>query len=92
MPRNSHRHRNAEVNFRGEKRSDATHVSKTDLDARLCKKSPGTGAVLSFIGHALMGHRNGLIVQGGLTQLTAMPSARPRWTWSIAIPRIDPSC
>ena len=60
--------RNAEVDFRGEKRSNATHASTTDPDARLYKKSPGTGAMLCFIGHALMENRNGLIVQGDLTQ------------------------
>jgi len=68
MPRTTHRHRNAEVDFKGEKRSNATHVSITDPDARLYKKSPGTGAMLCFIGHALMENRNGLIVQGDLTQ------------------------
>jgi transposase len=50
MPRNSRRHRNAEVDFKGEKRSNATHASVTDPDARLYKKSPGTGAVLCFMG------------------------------------------
>ena len=68
MPRNSHRHRNAEVDFRGEKRSNATHVSTTDPDARLYKKSPSTGAMLCFMGHALMENRSGLIVQSDLTQ------------------------
>lgn len=68
MPRNTKAHRNAEVDFKGEKRSNATHASKTDPDARLYKKSPGTGAMLCFIGHALMENRNGLIVQGDLTQ------------------------
>ncbi len=68
MPRNSHRRRNAEVDFKGEKRSNATHVSTTDPDARLYKKSPGTGAMLCFIGHALMENRSGLVVQGDLTQ------------------------
>lgn len=60
--------RNAEVDFRGEKRSNATHASTTDPDARLYKKSSGTGAVLCFIGHALMENRSGLIVQGDLTR------------------------
>lgn len=60
--------RNAEVDFRGEKRSNATHASTTDPDARLYKKSPGTGAMLCFMGHALMENRSGLIVQGDLTQ------------------------
>ena len=68
MPRNTKAHRNAEVDFRGEKRSNATHASTTDPDARLYKKSPGTGAMLCFIGHALMENRNGMIVQGDLTQ------------------------
>jgi transposase len=68
MPRNSRRHRNAEVDFKGEKRSNATHASVTDPDARLYKKSPGTGAVLCFMGHALMENRHGFVVQGDLTQ------------------------
>ena len=68
MPRNTKPHRNAEVDFKGEKRSNATHASTTDPDARLYKKSPGTGAMLCFIGHALMENRNGLIVRGNLTQ------------------------
>ena len=68
MPRPSHRTRNAEVDFRGEKRSNATHASTTDPDARLYRKSPGTGAVLCFMGHALMENRHGLVVQGDLTQ------------------------
>jgi len=51
----------------GEKRSNATHASTTDPDARLYKKSPGTGAMLCFMGHALMENRSGLIAQGDLT-------------------------
>ncbi len=68
MTRPSHQNRNAEVDFRGKKRSNTTHASTTDPDARLYKKSPGTGAMLCFIGHALMENRSGLIVQGDLTQ------------------------
>ena len=68
MPRPDRQSRNAEVDFRGEKRSNATHVSTTDPDARLYKKSPGTGAMLCFIGHALMENRSGLIVQADLTR------------------------
>jgi transposase len=68
MPRPARQNRNAEVDFRGERRSNATHASTTDPEARLYKKSPGTGAMLCFIGHALMENRNGLIVQGDLTQ------------------------
>lgn len=68
MPRTTHQNRNAEVDFRGVKRSNATHASITDPEARLYKKSPGTGAMLCFIGHALMENRSGLIVQGELTR------------------------
>lgn len=68
MTRPSHQNRNAEVDFRGEKRSNTTHASTTDPDARLYKKSPGTGAMLCFIGHALMENRSGMIVQGDLTR------------------------
>ena len=42
--------RNAEVDFRGQKRSNATHASVTDPEARLYKKSAGTGASLCFMG------------------------------------------
>ncbi|MFZ3581702.1 IS5 family transposase [Loktanella sp. DJP18] len=68
MPRPHHRNRNAEVDFKGEKRSNATHASTTDSEARLYKKSPGAGATLCFMGHALMENRHGLVVQGDLTQ------------------------
>lgn len=68
MPHATRRSRNAGVNFKGEKRSNATHASVTDPDARLYKKSPGTGAMLCFMGHALMENRHGLVVQGDLTR------------------------
>jgi transposase len=53
---------NPTVDFRGERRSNETHASTTDPQARLAKKSPGSTAKLSFSGHALMENRNGLIV------------------------------
>lgn len=67
MPDTLRQTRNAEANFRGEKRSNATHASVTDPDARLYKKSPGTAAMLCFMGHTLMENRNGLVVQAELT-------------------------
>lgn len=66
MPYTPGQTRNAEVNFRGEKRSNATHASVTDPDARLYKKAPGAAAMLCFMGHTLMENRNGLIVQAEL--------------------------
>jgi transposase len=53
--------RNPEVDFRGEKRSNATHRSTTDPDARLAKKG-NTAAKLCYVASALMENRNGLIV------------------------------
>jgi transposase len=67
MPQTPRCRRNAEVDFRGTRRSNATHASTTDPDARLYRKSAGTGAVLCFMGHALMENRSGLVVQGDLT-------------------------
>ena len=62
--------RNAEVDFRGEKRTNATHASTTDPDALLYRKSPGTGAKLCFIGHVLMENRNGLVVDAEMTRVS----------------------
>ena len=59
--------RNAEVDFKGEKRSNETHQSTTDPEARLYRKGHGMEARLCFIGHALMENRNGLIVDTCLT-------------------------
>jgi len=50
--------RNAPADFRGEKRSNRTHRSTTDPDARLYRKGPGMEAKLCFIGHGLMGNRH----------------------------------
>lgn len=59
--------RNAEVDFKGQKRSNETHASTTDPEARLYRKGPGIEAKLCFIGHALMENRSALIVDTCLT-------------------------
>ena len=59
--------RNAEVDFHGEKRSNQTHVSVTDPDARLYRKGKGKEAKLCYMGHALMENRHGLVVDADLT-------------------------
>ncbi|MDR3511020.1 MAG: IS5 family transposase [Caulobacteraceae bacterium] len=59
--------RNAEVDFKGQKRSNETHESTTDPEARLYRKGPGMEARLCFIGHTLMENRSGLIVDARLT-------------------------
>jgi transposase len=62
--------RNAPADFRGEKRSNQTHRSTTDPDARLYRKGPGMEARLCFIGHGLMENRSGLIVDARLTRVS----------------------
>ena len=54
-------------NFHGQKRSNETHESTTDPDARLYKKSYGKESHLAYLGHALVENRNGLIVQAMAT-------------------------
>jgi transposase len=79
--------RNAERDFHKEKRSNETHQSTTDPEARLYKKGDGQPARLCYIGHVLMENRNGLAVDGGVTQASgtaereealAMLDRRPR--------------
>jgi transposase len=60
--------RNPEINFHGQKRSNQTHVSSTDEEARLARKGSGREAKLSFAGHLLMENRNGLAVDVLVTQ------------------------
>jgi transposase len=62
--------RNGTRDFRGEKRSNATHASTTDPDARLYRKGDGERARLCYIGHALMENRSGLLVGGVATRAT----------------------
>lgn len=56
--------------FRGEKRSNATHESTTDADARLYKKSRGGESKLAYLGHVLMENRHGLLVKTQVTIAT----------------------
>jgi transposase len=69
--------RNEDVDYRGQKRSNETHGSTTDPDARLSKKSHGGEARLRYMGHVLMENRNGLVVDSRLSisSGTAEPQA-----------------
>lgn len=78
--------RNAERGFHKEKRSNETHQSTSDPQARLYKKADGQPARLCYMGHALMENRHGLAVGGCVTQATgttereaalAMPESKP---------------
>jgi transposase len=59
--------RNAEVAWHGQKRSNDTHASTTDPEARLYRKSHNTAATLCYSAHLLMENRNALIVDAELT-------------------------
>lgn len=62
--------RNGERDFRGERRSNATHASATDPDARLYRKALGPASRLCYMGHLLMENRNGLVVDTETTHAT----------------------
>lgn len=62
--------RNGERNFHKEKRSNETHASTTDPDARLYRKADGRESRLCFMGNVLMENRNGLAVDAALTHAT----------------------
>ncbi len=61
---------NVGTDFRGQRRSNATHQSTTDGEARLYRKGPGMEARLCYIGHGLMENRSGLIVDAKLTRVS----------------------
>ncbi len=60
--------RNPTVSFHKTQRSNKTHHSRTDPEARLYRKSNGTTAKMSYMGHALMENRHGLVVDVELTE------------------------
>jgi len=59
--------RNAEADWKGKRRTNDTHESTTDPDARLFRKSNNTGAILCYQGHVLMENRSGLVVGAVVT-------------------------
>jgi len=61
---------NPTVSWRGERRSNLTHASTTDPQARLARKGHGREAKLSFVAHALMENRHGLLVDVAVTEAT----------------------
>lgn len=60
-------HRRPAATRSGEKRSNETHASTTDPDARLARKSSGQSSIMAHAGHVLMENRNGLVSQVCLT-------------------------
>ena len=64
--------RNLDVDFRGEPRTNDTHQSSTDPEARLARKGAGKEAKLCFAGHVLMDNRTGLVVDVTVTRATGI--------------------
>jgi len=65
---NGYKPRNAEKDFKGQKRSNKTHQSKTDPEARLYRKGPGQEAKLAHLGHLMTDNRNGLVAAATMTE------------------------
>jgi len=61
---------NPTVNFHGERRSNATHASTTDPEAKLIRRGPGREAKLAYQGHVVMENRHGLVVAARVTPAT----------------------
>jgi len=72
---NGFRPRNAEANFHGQRRSNQTHQSRTDPEARLYKKADGQAAKLYHMGHAIAENRHGLVMS--VTVTAAAGDAEP---------------
>jgi transposase len=80
--------RNTMVDFRGETRSNATHESKTDPDARLARKGNGKEAKLSYAGHLMTENRHGLIVDAELTKATGTAEREAALTMISRLPGV----
>src|SRR5260370_24830314 len=79
---------NPSVDFHGERRSNLTHQSTTDPEARLARKGAGKEAKLSYARHVLMENRNGIAGNGCVTQATGQRRAQA----SMAMVATSPGC
>jgi transposase len=77
---------NPTVNFHGEKRSNATHESTTDPEARLARKGGGKEAKLSFAQHALMENRHGLLVDLQITEANGRAERETAYEMLMKLP------
>jgi transposase len=77
---------NPTVNFHGERRSNATHASTTDPDARLFRKGDSHEAKLFYQGHVLMENRHGLAVDGTLTPATGFAEREQALAMAAQLP------
>jgi transposase len=77
---------NPTVNFHGERRSNATHASSTDPEARLFRKGDAHEAKLYYQGHVLMENRHGLAVDGSLTPATGFAEREQALAMATQLP------
>ena len=78
--------KNPSVDFKGQRRINETHRSRTDPEARLARKGAGEAARLAYTGHALMDNRHGLVVDTTLTQA----SGTAEWVAALAMLEVLP--
>jgi transposase len=83
--------RNPSRNFRGERRSNASHGSTTDPDALLYRKGPGMEARLCFVGHVLMENRHGLVVDAELTRASGHAERLAALAMLDRLPTVGPA-
>ena len=79
--------RNREADFRKTRRSNATHASTTDKDARLYRKGAGQESRLAYLGHALMENRNGLVAAAEATLATGTAEREAAAAFSQRLPK-----
>ena len=79
--------RNREADFRKTKRSNKTHASTTDKDARLYRKGAGQESRLCYLGHALMENRNGLVAAAEATLATGTAEREAAAAFSRRLPK-----
>lgn len=77
---------NPEIDFKGERRSNETHQSRTDPEAKLATKSAKAGAIPAYMGHALTENRNGLVVDARLTQASGSAEREAALEMLAALP------
>jgi transposase len=79
--------RNPEVDFRKQKRSNETHESKTDPDARLARKAQGQGSILGYQGNVLVENRHGLVVDAEVAIVTGTSEVDTALAMLARLPR-----
>ena len=77
---------NPTVDFHGETRTNATHASTTDPDAKLARKGAGKEAKLSYTGHVLMENRHGLVVDSTVRLATGTAEREAAFDMAAQIP------